>query len=80
MVLIEESIGLIIFTDTDQCRVASGQWVAPYTGAGVTDPSKLANAHLVPLANAHRSSGHTWDSDHKRAYANDLSNPTTWWP
>ena len=74
-VLIEESVGLIIFTDTDQCRVDSGQWVAPFTGAVVTDPSKLDIDHLVPLANAHWSGTHAWDSDRKRAYANDLSNP-----
>ena len=74
-VLIEESIGLIIFTDTDQCRVALGQWVAPFTGAIVTDPGKLDIDHLVPLANAYRSGDHAWDADRKRAYANELSNP-----
>lgn len=69
------SVGIIIFRDVGQCRVASGQWVAPFTGAVVTDPSKLDIDHLVPLANAYRSGGHAWDSDRKRAYANDLSNP-----
>ena len=72
-VLVEESVGIIIFTDVDQCRVASGRWVAPFTGTVVTDPSKLDIDHLVPLANAHRSGGHAWDADRKRAYANDLS-------
>ena len=38
-VLVEESVGIIIFTDAGQCRVASGQWVAPFTGTVVTDPS-----------------------------------------
>ena len=56
-VLIEESVGIIIFIDSDQCRVASGQWVAPFTGAIVTDPSVLDIDHLVPLAIAHRSGG-----------------------
>ena len=37
-VLVEESVGVIIFTDSDQCRVASGQWVDPFTGVVVTDP------------------------------------------
>ena len=74
-VLVEESVGIIIFTDTDQCRVASGEWLAPFTGAIVTDPGRLDIDHLVPLANAHRSGGHAWDADRKRAYANDLSNP-----
>ena len=74
-VLVEESVGIIIFTDTDQCRIASGQWVAPFTGTVVTDPSKLDVDHLVPLANAHWSGGHAWDSNRKRSYANDLTNP-----
>ena len=74
-VLIEESVGLIIFTDNDRCRVATGEWVTPFTGAVVTDPSKLDIDHLVPLAIAHRSGGHAWDSGRRRAYANDLSNP-----
>ena len=67
-------MGIIIFTDAGQCRVASGQWVAPFTGTVVTDPSKLDIDHMVPLANAHRSGGHAWGADRKRAYANDLSN------
>ena len=61
--------------DADQCRVASGQWVAPFTGALVTDPRKLDIDHLVPLANSYRSGGHAWITDRKRAYANDLDNP-----
>ena len=75
-VLIEESVGLIVFTDTDKCRVASGQWVAPFTGTVITDPGKLDIDHLVPLANAHRSGGHAWDADRKRAYANNLDDPS----
>ena len=49
-----------------------GRWVAPFTGNVVTDPGKLDIDHMVPLANAHRSGGHAWDADRKRAYANDL--------
>ena len=74
-VLIEESVGLIVFTDAKQCRLESGKWLTPFTGTTVTDPGKLDIDHLVPLANAHRSGGHAWDADRKKAYANDLSNP-----
>ena len=74
-VLVEQSVGIIIFTDVGQCRVATGQWVAPFTGTVVTDPSKLDIDHLVPLANAHRSGGHAWDTNRRRVYANDLNNP-----
>ena len=73
-VLIEESVGLIVFTDAKQCRLESGEWLAPFTGSVVTDPGKLDIDHLVPLANAHRSGGHFWDAEKKLAYANDLDN------
>ena len=74
-VLVEESLGPIIFTDTEQCQVASGQWMAPSTGAVVADPTKLDIDYLLPLANAHRLGGHAWDTNCRRAYANDLNNP-----
>ena len=73
-VLIEESVSLITFTDTKQCRVESGEWLAPFTGTVVTDPRKLDIDHLVPLANAHRSGGHAWDADRRGP------TPTTWKP
>ena len=55
--------------------VAYGEWLAPSIGSALLDPVKLDIDHLVPLENAHRSGGHAWDSDRKRAYANDLNNP-----
>ena len=55
--------------------VAYGEWLAPSIGSVLLDPVKLDIDHLVPLENAHRSGGHAWDSDRKRAHANELSNP-----
>ena len=74
-VLIAESTEPVVFKSEDQCRVESGLWIAPFTGAVETDPSKLDVDHLVPLANAHRSGGHAWQKEQKRDYANDLTNP-----
>ena len=74
-VLIAESVQPVIFTDAGQCRVASGQWVGPFTGTPVTDPGDLDIDHLVPLANAHKTGGHAWDAARKREYANYLQDP-----
>lgn len=61
----------------DGCRVVSGRWIDPYSGAAYTDPSDLDIDHLVPLAEAHRSGADTWTEGRRRAYANDLSSPLT---
>ena len=62
------------YEDSDQCRVAEGEWDGPYTGEQFTDPSDLDVDHMVPLANAHRSGGWACGANRrKRQYANDLS-------
>ena len=71
-VLAEESLTPVTFKTEDECRVASGSWVGPYTGIAVTDPAELDIDHMVPLANAHRSGGWAWDEERKAAYANSL--------
>ena len=74
-VLIAESEIEVTFKSSDNCRVASGRWTGPYTGAVVDDPTKLDVDHVVPLANAHRSGGWAWTRDQKRANANALQYP-----
>ena len=37
-VLLEESLAAVTYRSEGRCRVASGQWLAPYSGAVVTDP------------------------------------------
>ena len=72
-VLIEESSSPVEYEDSDQCRVAEGEWDGPYTGEQFTDPSDMDIDHMVPLGNAHRSGGWAWDEGRKRQYANDFS-------
>lgn len=72
-VLVAESMTGVAYTNDEECRVASGLWVGPYTGEEFTDPGMLDIDHMVPLANAHRSGGWAWDDAKKREYANDLS-------
>ena len=74
-VLLEESLVDVDFKSAEACRVATGRWLAPFTGAVITDPGKLDIDHMVPLANAHRSGGWDWPRDRKRAYADFLDAP-----
>ncbi len=71
--LIEESEIPVKYQDSNQCRVASGQWIGLFSGEGFIDPGDLDVDHMVPLANAHRSGAWAWTADEKRRYANDLS-------
>jgi hypothetical protein len=49
-VLIEESIAALTFKDARQCLVISGEWLAEFTGATVTQASGLDIDHMVPMA------------------------------
>jgi hypothetical protein len=72
-VLIAESFGELEFEDPRRCEIATGEWQCPYTGEIIREAHLLDVDHLVPLANAHRSGGATWDTERRRQYANDLS-------
>ena len=77
-VLIAESVAPVSFDpedDGDKCRVLAGRWVGPWTGEVFADASNLDIDHHVPLGHAHESGGWRWDSERKRAYANDLNHP-----
>lgn len=75
-VLIEESLESVRLDDKG-CRVQFGRWYDLYTGETFTDPKKLDIDHLVPLAEVHRSGGHSWSAEKREAYANDLTGPVT---
>jgi hypothetical protein len=48
-----------------------------FTGNTYTDPSDFDVDHMVPLKEDHISGGHSWSSERREQYANDLSNPDT---
>ena len=68
--LVIESIKPITFKSENQCQVALGEWVDPYSGLTVTEATKLDIDHMVPIKNAHDSGGWAWSKDKKGAYAN----------
>ena len=74
-VLVAESRATVSYQTDRQCRVASGQWLAPYTGTIVTDPGKLDIDHMVPLGNAHLSAAWAWSAQQREHYANHLADP-----
>lgn len=78
-VLIEESLiqPQIIETSSGKRSVSSGLWVGKYTGFVTTNPKQIDIDHLVPLKEVHRSGGYAWDSEKRKAYANDLSDSRT---
>jgi len=58
------------------CSVDSGLWISPYTGDSLRSATELDIDHVVPLAEASRSGGSSWDSARKIAYANFLDDST----
>ena len=71
-VLAAESI-IDVSYESGRCRVSSGRWLSEYDNKETTNPSDLDIDHLVALAEAHESGGWSWNSETRRAYANDLS-------
>ena len=74
-VLIAESTTDVAYRTDRRCRVATGQWLAPYSATIVTDPGDLDVDHMVPLANAHDSGAWGWSAERRELYANYLDAP-----
>ena len=74
-VLIAESRTAVTYRTDRKCRVAAGEWLAPYTNTIVTDPGRLDVDHMVPLGNAHDSGAWQWSANQRERYANYLEDP-----
>jgi hypothetical protein len=59
----------------DGCSLTGGSWYSAFDGVTTEDPSLFDIDHLVPLKEAWDSGAHAWDSDRRRAFANDLDLP-----
>ena len=56
-------------------RLADGSWLSAYDAAVVAESSALDIDHLVPLAEAWESGGHSWTADTWTRFANDRADP-----
>lgn len=70
-VLVRDSTTSVTFNEAG-CRVVTGTWFDRWTGLTFTVASEIDVDHTVALANAHRSGGWAWDTNRRRAFANDL--------
>jgi hypothetical protein len=64
----------VTFTNAKKCTVKIGSWFGMYTGKTYTNASDVDIDHVVALSNAHKSGGYNWTREHRRLFANDVSN------
>ena len=72
---IAESRVAVSYRSDRRCRVSASEWLAPYTGTVVTDPSQPDINHMVPLGNARTSGASNWSANQRERYANYLDDP-----
>lgn len=60
--------------DDRGCKVVSGEWVDPYDGRLVSEPSGIDIDHVVALRDAHDSGGWQWGPEKKKTFSNDMRN------
>ena len=72
--LIRYSLAPVVFTSRDNCKVAFGLWLDPYTGNFFEKASDLDVEHIVPLKWAHDHGAATWSREKKRLFAEDPEN------
>jgi len=72
--LVRYSLAPVTFTRSDNCKVANGLWLDPYTGNFYTKASDLDVEHIVPLKWAHDHGGAHWSREQKRRFAEDPDN------
>jgi hypothetical protein len=63
---------IVTFQDRNQCKVAGGTWLDPYSGKTFRRARQLDVDHFVPLKNAHESGAWAWSRERRREYANYL--------
>ena len=72
--LIRYSLAPVIYTSRDNCKVAFGLWLDPYTGTFFEKASDLDVEHIVPLKWAHDHGAAGWSREKKRMFAEDPEN------
>ena len=59
------------------CHIVAGDWLSPYDGITVSDPSEIEIDHVVALKEAWDSGAWNWSPEQRTAYANDLTDSRT---
>ena len=72
-VLILEAV--VAPTVGEGCSLTGGSWYSAFDGVTTSDPGEFDIDHMVALKEAWDSGAHAWDSDRRRAFANDLDLP-----
>lgn len=75
--LIATSTTPVRFADVARCRVISGRWISPFTGAVIQNAGDIDIDHVVPLAWAWHHGANEWSEEHRVKFAND---PINHWP
>jgi len=75
--LINASSLPVRFANSDKCRVMTGRWISPFTGAVIQNSSEIDIDHVVPLAWAWRHGADEWPQEKREIFAND---PVNLWP
>ena len=55
------------------CSITGGTWFSAYDGTSTIDASTFDIDHMIPLKEAWDSGAHSWSSDRRQAFANDLT-------
>lgn len=72
--LIRFSLAPVVYKSRDNCKVAFGLWLDPYTGNFFEKASDLDVEHIVPLKWAHDHGAAGWSREKKRMFAEDPDN------
>jgi hypothetical protein len=72
-VLIDESLTVPVVSGT--CSLTNTQWFSAYDGITEYLPADIDIDHVVALKEAWDSGAWNWNSDRRRAFANDLDDP-----
>ena len=75
--LINTSSLPVRFANSEKCRVITGRWISPFTGAVIQNSSDIDIDHVVPLAWAWRHGAEHWPQIKRENFAND---PANLWP
>ncbi len=71
-VLIRDSLVPVTFRQDG--KVKKGLWVCPYTGRVTENPTDFDADHLIALGEIDEAGGHSWTTEQRAAFANDMDN------